>query len=146
MSFSQCWIIKSLSCRLAAGDEILLNCDAGKMQRVFDNLLRNTVNYSCDGTEIIVVAEQSEDGVTLKFFNCSGTIPRENLEQIFEQFYRLDTGCSRGRAVSGYRKSGSSRSTRDDRGGERRQTDSFYSNTSCFLANTNTQKSRRNTY
>ena len=85
---------KGLTCRLAAGDDILLNCDAGKMQRVFDNLLRNAVNYSCDGTEIIIEAEQSEDSVTLEFSNRGGTIPREKLERIFEQFYRLDTGRS----------------------------------------------------
>ena len=69
-----------------------MNCDAGKIQRVFDNLLRNAVNYSYDGTEITIEAEQSEDGVTLKFSNRGGTIPREKLERIFEQFYRLDTG------------------------------------------------------
>ena len=85
---------KGLTCRLAAGDGILLNCDADKMQRVFDNLLRNAVNYSCDGTEITIEAEQGEDSVTLKFSNCGGTIPKEKLERIFEQFYRLDTGRS----------------------------------------------------
>lgn len=85
---------KSLSCRLAAGDDILLNCDADKMQRVFDSLLRNAVNYSYDGTEITIEAEQSEDGVTLKFSNCGRMIPREKLERIFEQFYRLDMGRS----------------------------------------------------
>ncbi len=83
---------KSLTCRLATGDDILLNCDAGKMQRVFDNLLRNAVNYSYDGTEITIAAEQNEDSVRLKFSNRGGTIPREKLERIFEQFYRLDTG------------------------------------------------------
>ena len=85
---------KGLTCRLAAGDDILLNCDAGKMQRVFDNLLRNAVNYSYDGTEITIEAEQGEDSVTLKFSNCGGTIPKEKLERVFEQFYRLDTGRS----------------------------------------------------
>ena len=65
---------KGLTCRLAAGDDILLNCDAGKMQRVFDNLLRNAVNYSYDGTEITIEAEQGEDSVTLKFSNCGGTM------------------------------------------------------------------------
>ena len=64
------------------------------MQRVFDNLLRNAVNYSYDGTEITIEAEQGEDSVTLKFSNCGGTIPKEKLERIFEQFYRLDTGRS----------------------------------------------------
>ena len=83
---------KGLTCRLAAGDDILLNCDADKMQRVFDNLLRNAVNYSCDGTEITIEAESGGDCVKLRFSNHGGTIPQEKLERIFEQFYRLDTG------------------------------------------------------
>ena len=82
----------SLTCRLAARDDILLKCDASKLQRVFDNLLRNAVNYSYDGTEITIEAKHSGDSVTLKLSNCGGTIPREKLERIFEQFYRLDTG------------------------------------------------------
>ena len=87
---------KSLTCCLAAADDILLHCDADKMQRVFDNLLRNAVNYSYDGTEIAVEAECSGDSVTLKFSNHGGTIPQEKLERIFEQFYRLDTGRNSG--------------------------------------------------
>ena len=83
---------KGLTCRLAAGDDILLSCDADKMQRVFDNLLRNAVNYSCDGTEITIEAESGGDCVKLRFSNHGGTIPQEKLERIFEQFYRLDTG------------------------------------------------------
>lgn len=85
---------KGLTCRLAAADGIMLNCDAGKMQRVFDNLLRNAVNFSCEGTEITIEAERSEDSVTLRFSNCGVTIPKEKLERIFEQFYRLDTARS----------------------------------------------------
>lgn len=92
---------KSLSCRLAAGDDILLNCDAGKLQRVFDNLLRSAVNYSYDGTEITIATKQNEDSITLKFSNHGGTIPQENLERIFEQFYRLDTGRGSGGAGLG---------------------------------------------
>ena len=115
---------KSLSCRLAAGDDILLNCDADKMQRVFDSLLRNAVNYSYDGTEITIEAEQSEDGVTLKFSNCGRMIPREKLERIFEQFYRLDMGRS-----SSWVWRSPSRSSRSTRGRSRRG-DGPYSDTS----------------
>ena len=85
---------KGLTCRLVAGDDILLRCDADKMQRVFDNLLRNAVHYSYDGTEISIEAKSSGDEVTLQFSNHGGTIPKEKLERIFEQFYRLDTGRS----------------------------------------------------
>ena len=52
------------------------------------------MNYSYDGTEITIEAEQGEDTVTLKFSNCGGTIPKEKLERVFEQFYRLDMGRS----------------------------------------------------
>lgn len=83
---------KGLTCRLAAADDMMLNCDADKMQRVFDNLLRNAVVYSCDQTEITIKAERGGDEVTLQFSNHGGTIPKEKLERIFEQFYRLDTG------------------------------------------------------
>ena len=83
---------KGLICRLVAADDIMLKCDADKMQRVFDNLLRNAVVYSYDETEITVQAEDGQDGLILKFSNHGETIPREKLERIFEQFYRLDTG------------------------------------------------------
>ena len=83
---------KSLTCRLVAAEDIMLNCDADKMQRVFDNLLRNAVVYSYDQTEITIEAERGESEVTLQFSNHGGTIPKEKLERIFEQFYRLDTG------------------------------------------------------
>ena len=83
---------KGLTCRLAAGEDILLNCDADKMQRVFDNLLRNAVNYSYGGTEITIETESGEDCIKLRLSNHGGTIPQEKLERIFEQFYRLDTG------------------------------------------------------
>ena len=83
---------KGLTCRLAAADDIMLNCDADKMQRVFDNLLRNAAAYSCGQTEITVEAESGEGEVVLRFSNHGGTIPKEKLERVFEQFYRLDTG------------------------------------------------------
>ncbi len=92
---------KGLTCCLVAGDDILLNCDAGKMQWVFDNFLRNAVNYSYNGTEITIEAESGEDSVKLRFSNHGGTIPKEKLERIFEQFYRLDTGRGSGGAGLG---------------------------------------------
>nr|WP_289766123.1 HAMP domain-containing sensor histidine kinase [uncultured Acetatifactor sp.] len=88
---------KNLNCRLVAADDILLKCDADKMQRVFDNLLRNAVLYSYHGTEITIETERCKDSLALRFSNHGGTIPKERLERIFEQFYRMDTErCSGG--------------------------------------------------
>ncbi|WP_300769755.1 sensor histidine kinase KdpD [uncultured Acetatifactor sp.] len=81
---------KGLTCRLTAPEDMMLKCDADKLQRVFDNLLRNAWAYSYEGTQISIEVRESGDHVELRFSNHGGTIPAEKLERIFEQFYRLD--------------------------------------------------------
>ena len=70
-------------------------CDVGKMERVFDNLLKNIVNYSYAGTEISVSLRRSEDEmIEIITENRGRTIAPEMLEHIFDQFFRLDSSRS----------------------------------------------------
>lgn len=85
---------KDLTCTLKVPSRIALRCDADKMERVFDNLLRNAVSYSFPGTEIQIHAEVQESRAVLTFVNHGSTIPQEKLDRIFEQFYRLDSARS----------------------------------------------------
>lgn len=87
---------KNLQCELHAPENIGIRCDGDKMQRVFDNLLRNAVIYSTAGTTISIVAEQREENVEITFVNYGSTIPEEKLSRIFEQFFRLDATRSSG--------------------------------------------------
>ncbi len=85
---------KNLECNLMVPEDIMIRCDADKIQRVFDNLLKNAVIYSFEGTDIdIAVVRQGED-VEITFTNHGDTIPEEKLERVFEQFYRLDASRS----------------------------------------------------
>ncbi len=70
--------------------EIILFADADKIARVFDNLFRNAVNYSYDGTDIICSAIKTESQVIIKVKNKGDDIPKEKLERIFDKFYRAD--------------------------------------------------------
>lgn len=92
---------RGLSCRLSVAEDIFLDCDADKMQRVFDNLLRNAAIYSVPESEIVIQAETAGDMLTVTFINHGDTIPEDKLERIFEQFYRLDSGRSSGGAGLG---------------------------------------------
>ncbi len=85
---------KNLTCRIDAPDDIMIRCDADKIQRVFDNLLRNAVIYSYEGTDIDILAAAQNENILIKFANRGDTIPKEKLERIFEQFYRLDSSRS----------------------------------------------------
>lgn len=82
---------KNLQCELQVDSDIEIKCDANKMERVFDNLIRNAINYSFKNTAIEVSAARQQDGIILRFTNHGNTIPQEKLGRIFEQFYRLDT-------------------------------------------------------
>lgn len=85
---------KNLKCEFDVQPDMMLSCDANKLQRVFDNLLRNAVSYCYENTTIQVKARQTEDHVLIQVINEGDTIPEERLERIFEQFYRLDVSRS----------------------------------------------------
>lgn len=85
---------KDLVCTLEAAPDIMIKCDVDKMQRVFDNLLRNAVNYSFEKEEITIRVTQEDRNVHIVFSNHGNTIPPDKLERIFEQFYRLDSARS----------------------------------------------------
>lgn len=92
--FKPIFLEKNLKCELQAAPNILLSCDVDKMQRVFDNLLRNAVNYSFDNSTIFIIVTQEEKNLHVKFINSGNTIPEQKLARIFEKFFRLDTARS----------------------------------------------------
>lgn len=82
---------KHLTFRLQMPKDYMMKCDVGKMQRVFDNLFRNAVNYSFQGGEIVINVAEEGNQIHIVCENQGNTIPEEKLSRIFEQFYRLDT-------------------------------------------------------
>lgn len=90
---------KHLSYSLNVDPNIEIQCDVHKMERVFDNLLRNAIHYSYENQTIEIKAKQEHDTVTIQVVNKGQNIPKEKLSRIFEQFYRLDT--SRGTKTGG---------------------------------------------
>lgn len=85
---------KNLQYTLQAEPNIEIKCDVNKMERVFDNLLRNAVNYSYENSTIEIDVSKNQDGINICFRNQGDTIPEDMLDRIFEQFYRIDTSRS----------------------------------------------------
>lgn len=86
---------KELTCEVAVEPaDLKLICDTDKMQRVFDNLLRNAVFYCYEKSTIHVSAEKQNGKIRIQVENAGTEIPEEKLERIFEQFFRLDSARS----------------------------------------------------
>ena len=87
---------KELRWNLQIAPEVRISGDADKLERVFDNLIRNAINYSYPGTEIRLKMLLPEAGrqAELVMENRGKTIPPERLSHIFEQFFRVDAARS----------------------------------------------------
>lgn len=68
--------------------------DADKLARVFNNILKNAIAYSYEGSVIDISVMQQEKNVVIAFTNHGEPIPPQKLDTIFEKFYRLDSSRS----------------------------------------------------
>ena len=90
---------RNLTVDIDIEEPIVMFADSDKIARVFDNLLKNAVNYSYENTTIRIGARVRDDQVIIKFRNKSDVIAPEKLERLFEKFYRADS--SRGTSTGG---------------------------------------------
>lgn len=90
---------KRLVFELISPDKLDIKCDVGKMERVFDNIIRNAISYSFPDSTITIEIKEERTGISIRFVNEGYTIPEEKIDRIFEQFYRLDS--SRGSDTGG---------------------------------------------
>lgn len=85
---------KNLTCHVAAEEELVISGDPDKLARVFDNILRNAIVYCKRDSELNITARRIADIVEIIFENEGNTIPEEQLERIFDKFYRADSARS----------------------------------------------------
>lgn len=92
---------KNLTVDIDIIEHIVMFADSDKIARVFDNLLKNAVNYSYENTVIRIGARIRRDRVIIKFRNKSDEIPEEKLERLFDKFFRADTSRTSSTGGSG---------------------------------------------
>lgn len=68
--------------------------DGDMLERVFANLYGNAVKYGKDGEKVKASLEEKEDTFEIRITNYGQLIPKEEIEHIFERFYRVDSSRS----------------------------------------------------
>ncbi len=87
--------------RLEADGEVRALADEDKLRQVLVNLVDNAVKYSPDGGEVVVTLRHADGRVRLAVRDRGLGIPQAEQGRIFEKFYRLDPGQTRGVGGSG---------------------------------------------
>lgn len=92
---------KNLTVDIDIPDDIIMFADSDKIARVFDNLLKNAVNYSYENSMIRIGARVKNSRAVIKFRNKCDEIPAEKLTRLFDKFYRTDSSRSTATGGSG---------------------------------------------
>lgn len=69
---------------------IFINVDIEKVVRVLENLLSNAKKYSVKNTKVIIRVIEENNNAIILVTNKVENISQEDLEYIFERFYKLD--------------------------------------------------------
>ena len=69
--------------------DIFIKVDPVKIARVFNNLIKNAINYSYDNSEIKIDIKEEKD-LIITISNQSKTLTKEELSKLFDKFYRVD--------------------------------------------------------
>lgn len=81
------------------GDEMYVNADMGKIQQVLYNLIDNAIKFSHDNSVIKVETSQKKNKLFISVKDTGIGIPKEDLKQIWDRFYKSD--LSRGKDKKG---------------------------------------------
>jgi signal transduction histidine kinase len=76
-------------------------CDVQKLYQVFLNLLDNAIKYSDPGARVDIEIDEDTTSLSVRVKDTGLGIPEEDLDQLFERFYRVDKDRSRASGGSG---------------------------------------------
>jgi signal transduction histidine kinase len=74
----------------APNDPAIVYADIGLMQRVLENLIRNALKFTPAGGSISIRLDQKPGAVAVAVADTGCGIPEEDLEHVFERFYRAE--------------------------------------------------------
>jgi two-component system CheB/CheR fusion protein len=87
---------KKIEMLLEVADDLPdIEADELKIKEVMYNLLSNAVKFTPEGGKIGMRAKKVDSGIEVVVWDTGVGIARENMEKIFEGFFRVDTPYSR---------------------------------------------------
>ncbi|HCW52170.1 MAG TPA: two-component sensor histidine kinase [Clostridium sp.] len=79
----------------STNDYSYVYADPFQMEQVFTNLITNAIKYTPPGNNINIKIEEEFDRFRLSVQNMGTTIPEEEINKLFDKFYRIDKSRER---------------------------------------------------
>ncbi len=82
-------------------NSLKMEVDGELMARAVANIISNAIKYGKDGKKLIVDVDASDQAMVFSITNYGRMIPKEDLEHIFDRFYRVESSRSTDTGGSG---------------------------------------------
>ena len=91
---------KNISLHVRLGDQpLVIHADPMRMHQLFFNLFENAFRYTDANGHVLLSAELLENHIKIEISDSTPCVPQEDMEHIFQRFYRVER--SRNRASGG---------------------------------------------
>lgn len=73
---------------------VFIDADGDLLARAIGNILNNAVKYGADGKQIIITMKEVASKVKISIVNFGQIIPKEDINKIFDRFFRVEQSRS----------------------------------------------------
>lgn len=92
---------RRISTEMRANEQVILTADPARIRRLLLNLLENSARYSEEGAQVIISLSQTRGSVEMIVEDSGPGLEPEQLQKLFERFYRVEHSRSRSGGGSG---------------------------------------------
>ena len=92
---------KKYKFKVSINKNIIVSADRKRIEQVMYNLINNAINYTGDDKKIIINAVELENTVRIEVKDTGKGIDKEELENIWDKYYKIDKTHSREQVGSG---------------------------------------------
>lgn len=82
-------------------EDYYIKGNLNQIMRALTNIIENAVKYTEPGGKIVISLDKIEQDIVIKIKDTGIGIPREDIDNVFERFYRVDEARSRDKGGSG---------------------------------------------
>lgn len=86
---------KSVEVKNLTESEHILNTEALFLQTIITNIIENSIMYNKPGGHVFISSNQLEEGCEIRVVDNGIGIPKDDIDKIFDRFYRVDKSRSR---------------------------------------------------
>ncbi|AZT90223.1 PAS domain-containing protein [Caldicellulosiruptor changbaiensis] len=86
---------KNVKIHLKLDDKLKVKIHKDWLKQIFINLIDNAIVYNKENGEVIIEVERLDEKIAIRVKDTGIGIPQDEIERIFERFYRVDKGRSR---------------------------------------------------